>query len=346
MHTGLIKSEIKRTTNNLLIVSLILLIISIVILAYNWSEFNNIVLGPKEVKIGEISNLNINGFSARNYVRVSPEKKASTGLQYVEKEYDNNNKEISKTVESIYYVLKDGQNLIFAVIPPDKGTMSSYTGWVRDMTSEEKDHLYVYINDLKSTGGFTVSEYVLDAEKNSSAPFLYVVCGIIIIISIINILRCIKYINCPEKHKIYKKLMKYGNAHEAINSIEEELPYDLFQNNKNIYFLKSWILSPKLFSLGVNKIDDIVWAYKKVTKHSINFIPTGKTYNLVLCFYNKSKCFIGLKENQIDYILISIKQKYPWIIVGYDKNINSTWNSNFSQLINYVQAKKQRTVDN
>lgn len=345
LYTSLIKSQIKRATKNLFVLNFILLIISIVISVCYWSEFHNKILGPKEVKVGEISNLKISGLTARNYVKVSPEKKASTGLQYVESEYDSNNQEKSKTVKTVYYVLRDGQDLIFTAVPKNNVDVSSYTGWVRKMTDEEKSHLDEAAIKLKASGDFTVSEYILDADDFSSAYFWYFVCGMIAIFNIFNICKCIKYTNCPEQHKIYKNLMKYGNPDEVINSIEEELPNDSFSNNKKIYLLKSWILSSKRFSFDVYKIDDIVWAYKKVTNHTINFMPAGKTHELILHLYNKSQCSIGLKENQADSILTSIMQMYPWIIVGFNDEINREWKSNSSQFINYVQAEKQRMID-
>lgn len=336
MNNNLINSEIKRTSKNLFLVNFILLIISIVVLVYFWSEFHNFILGPKDVKIGEISNLNISGFSARNYVKVSPDKMVSTGLQYIEKEYDNNNNETNKTVKSVYYVFRDGQNLIIASIPPDEADKSSYTGWVREMTPDENYNLNQDINTLKASGNYAVSEYILDAEKDFFAPFMYAVSIIIIIVNVINIIRSTKYIKCLENHKIYKKLMKYGNVDMVINNIEGELTNDAFSRSKKIHLLSSWIIISKFFSFEVIKIDDVVWVYKKVTKHSVNFIPTGKTYESILRLNNKSKYFIKLGEKDIDYLLSSIKEIHPYIVVGYSKDIERMYNSEFPRFVNYV----------
>lgn len=345
MNNSLITMQIKKIARNLFVVNLLLLIISVVVLVYNWSDFHNKILGPKEVKISEVSKLKASGFDARNYVKISPEKKAATGLAYIEHKYDKNHRETSKTVKKVYYALKDGQNVIFAAVPADKINMITYNGWVREMTSEERINLSKDITKLKTAENFKVSEYILDADDSSIAIFLYVVFGIVIIINLFNILRAIKYSKFPEEHKVYKKLMQYGNADEVINSIEEELTYDSFPNNKKLYVLKSWIVSSKGFSVDVNKIDDIVWAYKKVTKHSVNFIPTGKTFELILHFNNKSQSTIGLKKDEADYILTLFNQMYPWIVLGFTNQIKKEWKSNSQQLIDYVQAEKQRITD-
>lgn len=344
MNTNIIEYQVKRISKNILILNSILLILSIIILICNFSEFKNIVIGPERVDIGEISGLKISGFAARNYVTVYPEKQVSTGLQYVEKEYDSSHNEKSKTVQSVYYVLKEGQNLILAALPPDKENESSYTGWVRKMTPEESDNLRDDISELKAMDNFTVSEYVLDVKKSSGAAFWYVVCIICMIINIIYISKSIRYFDFPEKNKIFKQVTKYENPDAAINSIQEELPYDLLQNKGGLFVLRSWILKEGFFSFNIYKLDDVVWIYKKVTRHSVNFIPTGKTYGLVLKFQDKSQCFITMGEKQVDYIITSLKQMNPWIVVGFSQSINKMWTSNYRQLVNYVQSEKTRII--
>lgn len=345
MNTNLINSQIKRASRNLFIVNLISLIVSVGILSYYCGEFKNIIFGPKHMRVGETWNIKISGQDARNYISITPEQKASTGVQYIRTEYDRMNREKSRTVRAVYYVLKDGQDLIIAKIPPNKVESFSYTGWVRKMTSEEKNELYRDISMLKENN-YTVSEYILDAEQFPDSLLMYTIFGVLLVLNLINIFRSVGYFNSPKNHKIYKKLMKYGDADVVINSIEQELPYDLLQNRNDIYFLKSWILSKKFFAFDVYKIDDIIWVYKKVTNHSINFIPTGKTYELILSSQNGTQRPIRLKQQQIDYVLISINQMCPWIIIGFTERIYDMWKSNYSQLVNYVQLEKQKIINN
>lgn len=342
MNKNLIYSQINRAAKNLLIINLIIFIVSIAILTICYGEFKNVVLGPKQVRAGEVQKLEISGFAARNYVRITPEDKVSTGVEYVITEYENNQKK-GETVEAVYYVLKDGQDLVFARIDPEKVESFSYTGWVRKMTSEEEDNLSESIRIVKEKN-YNVSEYVLDTKMAANAPYVYVFLGAILIVSLINIIRSVGYFNCPDSHKIYKKLLKYGDVNSVINSIEEELSYDLFQNSKNIYILKSWILVKKFFTTEVIKIDDIIWAYKKVTSHSVNFIPTGKSYELILCLKDRSQYSIGQRQQQIDNIMMSINQMYPWIILGFSEEIKNIWKSDHSQLINHVQFEKQKIM--
>ena len=42
----------------------------------------------------------------------------------------------------------------------------------------------------------------------------------------------------------------------------------------------NWLLHPTQFGLQVVAIKELIWAYKHVTKHYTNFIPTGKTFRL------------------------------------------------------------------
>src|SRR5438034_340683 len=63
-----------------------------------------------------------------------------------------------------------------------------------------------------------------------------------------------------------------------------------------------FLLRSTFFSFDVLRLSDLLWAYKKVTKHSVNFIPTGKTYDAVLACYGGSATVKGA-EKTVDALL-------------------------------------------
>ena len=44
----------------------------------------------------------------------------------------------------------------------------------------------------------------------------------------------------------------------------------------------SWLLKKRLFHLDVAHLNEIVWIYQKVTQHSYNLIPIGKSHQIVV----------------------------------------------------------------
>src|SRR5256885_15292845 len=81
---------------------------------------------------------------------------------------------------------------------------------------------------------------------------------------------------------VWKNLAVHGNAEQLSLQIEAELQPAMTRKYGKLQVTSQWMVRRKLFSTWVSPIADLAWVYKKVTKHSVNFIPTGKTYSVVL----------------------------------------------------------------
>src|SRR5206468_2968555 len=69
---------------------------------------------------------------------------------------------------------------------------------------------------------------------------------------------------------------------------------------------------------------DVLWAYKKITKHSVNFIPTGKTYEAIIQCYGGNATIPG-KEKNVHELLEYVQQRAPWAIYGYSDDLSATF---------------------
>lgn len=74
-------------------------------------------------------------------------------------------------------------------------------------------------------------------------------------------------------------------------------------------------------------IKDLAWIYHAVTKHRWNFIPVAKTYRL--------KAYVNGNDTPFDIklrnaaaakkVLTAIQQRFPWVVVGYSKELAAMW---------------------
>lgn len=343
MEINFLNSRIKRVSRNLFITHFLLFVICCFIILTVCGNAINYFKGANTINFEDIASRKLSGFGSNNYVTLTPEAKAKTGLQYVE----TNKKSSSKTVEADYYLLKGGKTLIFAAIPPEAASSSSYTGWVRKMTDEEKDHLSSYMAEIKSesNGEFTLSDYILDSKYDPSSSVIFIICSILGILFFICAIKAFRTFTLPARHRIYKKLAKYGDADTLAQSIDRDLSQYPVQNFGKVIYTKSWIIAPYALSLKIAKMEDVLWAYKKIIKKSINFIPAGKSYELDLCCYDKSIVRINMKESLVDSLLMAIKEDCPWVILGYNAEIKKMWKSRFDEIIKYAADKKNTPVE-
>jgi hypothetical protein len=85
--------------------------------------------------------------------------------------------------------------------------------------------------------------------------------------------------------------------------------------------------------------DEIIWAYKKRTKHSVNLIPTGSSYSLVLRDARGKLLELPNSEQLIDSYLASLVEQTPWVIFGYDRKLEKLYKK---QLQSFAQTVSDR----
>jgi hypothetical protein len=105
-------------------------------------------------------------------------------------------------------------------------------------------------------------------------------------------------------------------------------------------FGDKYLLRSSFFSFDVLRLQDVVWAYKKITKHSVNFIPTGKTYAAIVRCYG-GDATIAAKETRVNEILAFAQQRAPWAVFGYSNQLAGLWNKTQSEFFKQVEMRRQ-----
>jgi hypothetical protein len=151
----------------------------------------------------------------------------------------------------------------------------------------------------------------------------------------------------PDWHPVAKSLLRYGLQDDVARQIDDESqnPDECVTVGK-LKLTKSWLLLPTTFGLKVRHLGEAVWAYKTVTKHSVNFIPTGKTYAVVCHFRDGSAETITVRsEVQSEDVVLALFQRVPWMLAGYGDDIQQAWKRNRPEVLNAVEARRQHLLN-
>jgi hypothetical protein len=84
-----------------------------------------------------------------------------------------------------------------------------------------------------------------------------------------------------------------------------------------------------------------MWVYKKVTSHSVNFIPTGKSYELALHDKLGRERTIKLSEGEVNDTIVKIAGHAPWAVVGFDPEIKTMWDKQRDEFYAMVEQRKR-----
>jgi hypothetical protein len=105
-------------------------------------------------------------------------------------------------------------------------------------------------------------------------------------------------------------------------------------------FSRDWIISCWLTQVAVMRRDEVIWIYKKRTKHSVNFIPTGSSYSLVLRDSRGKLLELSNSEKDVNLYLTSLGEQTPWVIFGYDKQVEKLYKKQLQAFVRTVSDRK------
>jgi hypothetical protein len=139
------------------------------------------------------------------------------------------------------------------------------------------------------------------------------------------------------RHPICKRLALFGPIEQVVQQIEtamqtnsKDKPTTAVLIDSNIFYTSfmlfgPWLFKKELFGLICFHVPDIVWLYKKITSHSVNFIPTGKSLAVLLYDRYSSSMEIQVSEQEATLLMRLICQQNPSAVAGFDKHSKSLW---------------------
>lgn len=94
-------------------------------------------------------------------------------------------------------------------------------------------------------------------------------------------------------------------------------------------------------SVAFSPAERLIWAYFSVTQHRTNFIPTGKTYAVIIKCSDGVQHAISMKdEAACKRALNYLASNYPYIYIGYDNKWNQMYNKKRAEMIRLVGERK------
>ena len=144
------------------------------------------------------------------------------------------------------------------------------------------------------------------------------------------------------KYPSVKQLLSMNNSN-YIRLLDTELKNS--KNNSGIYFTESFIIKKRAFGLDWVHFSEVVWVYKKVTRHSVNFVPTGSTYEVCVCTDSRTPGFTlncSGDEAKADNIIKLIFQVAPFAIYGYSNELKQLWTKNKAGFIAAVKKRREQ----
>src|SRR5262245_27388986 len=331
MWGGFIGSQIRRTNRNLLITNACLLLGVGVLLAVNAKYLNDWFRGNVAVEPARLAQLRSPDDMPRNFVTFDVPSMLETGYQEVEKS------DAGKVtgVEADFQLVPAEDRALLVKTPPGskqthlagqlvKAPTAVFNG-VRDaLPKEYQDKLLPF---MLNTKGYRENGY-----------WLLAICVPLALLGLWNLGEWTQHTRDFNSHPLVKELGGAKGMVECGAQVDAEMVGgQVFGKAK---LTPHWIAVSQPFGTRMTRLDNLAWTYKKVTSHSVTFIPTGKTYELILWPSKGSMYQASGKEEQVDQLLVAIAERAPWVIAGFSAELEHAWKKDRKGFLAAVEERR------
>ena len=296
---------------------------------------HNFLRGPFELGAAELDSIGDVTTTSRYFARVSGSKIFDTGIR----EYTvhmTDGVETSRTESGAYYALAVGNK--FLIVKTGRDVSSVAEGELASLPSSLQDKL-VDSKEMRALRSRLYPFYV------SNEPFRlagYIVIGFALVFTFFLVRKAVpawRHLRDSSDHPLVKRVSSWGDPLGVAVEVERDFSYPRYKGGNGWRVGDNYLVQSKLFRFDVLRLQDLLWAYKKVTKHSINLIPTGRTYEAILACYGGS-AVITCREKQVDEILAFAQQRVPWAVLGYSQEIATLFKNKTPEFARAVQERR------
>ncbi len=342
MENTVIWRHIVKSNKNIRFKHLLWLLGVLALAGWQYRYIRNCFLGPQKIEAQELIKLKSAGQLDRDYVTFTSTTAVDTGFNKVSVSKRSN----TETTTDKYALAKVGdEKAILIETKPETDLKNlTFTGSI----SEIPEDIQTKIIDKILAEAPSLKERMLPvmletSDYNTAAYFL--VPGFLVGLGYCGwrIFSAQSQIKNPRQHPVYKSLGDASNADIKVNSIDREFhnTYNLEAMEENTtYITPSWFMYASKYNLQLTELDKLMWVYAKVTQHSVNFIPTGKSHEMVMHDRSGQMQVVKMKESDISSSIDSVITNAPWAAVGYTDEIVELWNKNREDFYEAVEERK------
>ena len=336
-----VENEARRANRNLLLANALIAAVTVLIIGANYRYCANFVLGCQPVSNSELAGITSPDQRWRNFVTVSGTKAMNTGFQDIVK-HMRNGQVISTEVKDEYILLRAGDKILLVKAPPGPEQLQ-YSGQLEATAGSVQSDLVQPLMGQRPEITAAVLPFTLNASdyRNNGYAILFMVVPLLALAA----WNCIKAVRRSSELQFsptWKNLSQYGSAYQLSQQIAAELQPNMIRQYGKLQVTPNWLVRRKMFSTWVSPVEDLIWVYKKVTKHSVNFIPTGKTYSVILVGRHRQRTEEQMKDNVVNELLVQLAGKAPWALFGFDQNLDKAWKKDPAGVIRAVDLRRQQ----
>jgi hypothetical protein len=326
----------QRATNHRIAFWMIVTFAALLVVVANHRYAKNFITGPFSTSSEQLDAVSDVEQAESYYVRVIGSKTIDTGIQQITTTTRNGVKE-SERVSAGYFAVLVGDR--FLVVKSPSSPSGTIEGELKSMPDQLRSELSV------SLGADRARQYIrpllLDTEGFRYPGYWAIAAGLVLLFCLFRYMRPAWILRQDiSRSPIIQRVKEWGDPISLAIQIEGEYRQGVQYRSQGRRITENYVIHDSFFTFNVLRFQDLVWAYKQVTQHSWNFIPTGKSYNAVMVFYGGSATVSG-SSTRVDELLQRTALKAPWAIFGFSKELERLFKDKTEDFCTAVEIRRR-----
>lgn len=190
---------------------------------------------------------------------------------------------------------------------------------------------------------------VMATHRSTSDLVAAVLGGLLLLIGGWNLWRGVRFRRNPGRHPALTQFGRFDSVDAFIREHSPAGPDEPLETFGDLHAGSSLLICRRFLGLEIIKIQDVAWAYKKVTKVKLqHLIPVGTLVEACIHTLSKHYDFLPLDvqdtAERVDMMLQFLAENAPWARIGWDDAFHTRWLRNRDAVVQEIRKRQAATT--
>ena len=296
----------------------------------------NFLNGPYTLSVADVGDIGDVTTTPRYFAHIEGTDTVDTGIQQVEVR-TRYGQEVGRSVSASFFALAVGNR--FLIVKTSSGSAKVVEGHLEPMPTDLEQHLFGTAEMRSIRTRFY--PFYLDTDSFRTAGYWAIgISSVLVLFLLVTAVPAWKRLKDPATHPVVARVAAWGDLVSQAVEIEREGRHP-WRRSGSLSITDHYIVNSGFFTFDVLRLADLLWAYKKVTKKSVNFVPVGKDFHAVLVCSGGSVEWKG-SEKEVEEALRHAASRAPWAVFGYSKELEGQFRRNAAAFVTAIATRRRQ----
>jgi len=326
---------IERVNRNLCVLGVGCLVLAGLLVLWNYERLKAVSFSPAARDFAELTKAESAAELGFEWADVQGERTIDTGFESVESgTYGGREQKAGSFV-----ALVSGENLLIVKVKR-LTTGTRFKGRLVDLPFNVREEVIApLVAKYPNTEGHFLPVMLVESGMTSLEMAIGTFSLAFFVLGFFLLYRGARAMEEPYRYPALRRVVGWSEPLDVLNRIEEELRspgqrVDL----GDVVLTPSWMVAKSWFRIELAELHEVAWLFKR-PRGTWDFSPFS---TLVFCLQKGERLELSLRESECDRLISEVAVRVPWIVTGYNRNIEVLWISDRRAFLAELNSRREK----